>query len=98
MKKADFTPSADAKNRNGIEYDKLCFKIEKHKEYSKTTREWWTLTSRINIDTHEVEKNVKTYYQKQERSGFNAFFGIDRWSQTECWGTYNVVGFVIRGK
>ena len=56
------------------------------------------MTSRINIDTHEVEKNVKTYYQKQERSGFNAFFGIDQWSQTECWGTYNVVGFAILGK
>lgn len=98
LEKSGFYSVSRRKNRNGIEYDKLCFKIEKHKNYSKTTREWWTLTSRINIDTHEVEKNVKTYYQKQERSGFNAFFGIDRWSQTECWGTYNVVGFVIRGK
>ncbi len=98
LEKSGFYSVSRRKNRNGIEYDKLCFKIENHKEFSKKTREWWTLTSRINIDTHEVEKNVKTYYQKDERSGFNAFFGIDQWDQTECWGPYKVAGFAILGK
>jgi len=51
-------------------------------------REWWTTMTEINIRTHEIKKNIRTYYQRQEYVWYN----FD-WKQKECWGTYSCPGF-----
>lgn len=58
-------------------------------------REWWTTMTKINVKTHAIEKNVRTYYQCQKKNVWNIF--TDDWKQTECWGVYDSQGLMLQG-
>lgn len=56
--------------------------------------EWWTTMTKVDVTTHKIQKDVKTYYQRQERNWFEALFDM-RFTQKECWGVYDYIGLEI---
>jgi len=61
------------------------------KQYTSTKREWWTTMTKVNTRTHSIEKNVRTYYQRQESPWYDFM-----WTQKECWGVYDIQGFMLQ--
>lgn len=61
---------------------------------SSTKNEWWRTITSVNVNTHEVKKNVKIYYQLQERNWFESLFDFP-YEQIECWGVYEFRGMEL---
>lgn len=73
--------------------DILIVDIVKSKKYTSKRREWWTTMTKVNVKTHAVDKDVKTYYQRQDKVTWKIF--TDDWKQKECWGSYTSEGLVL---
>ena len=71
----------------------LIVDIVQSKKYTSKRREWWTTMTKVNVKSHAVDKNVKTYYQRQDKVMWQIFF--DDWDQKECWGVYTSEGLIL---
>lgn len=74
-----------------LESDTMIVDCVCSKNYTSSKREWWTTMTKININTHGTEKNVRTYYQRQECPWYDFM-----WKQKECWGVYVCEGFLLQ--
>ena len=89
---ADIDQAGFYKSEGTIDsFDVLIVDCVCSKQYTSTKREWWTTMTKVNIRTHGIEKNVKTYYQRQECPWYDFM-----WTQKECWGVYDFQGFMLQ--
>ena len=61
------------------------------KQFTYTKRESWTTMTKVNITTHGIDKNARTYYQLSESPWYDVM-----WTQKECWGVYENQGFMLQ--
>lgn len=70
--------------------DILIVDIKNTNKKTSKRREWWTHMTKVNVTTHKIEKDVNTYYQRQDYVWYKF-----SWEQKECWGVYVGQGLKI---
>lgn len=67
----------------------LIVDASKSKKYESRKRQWWTYATKVNVETHEVQKNVLVNYHRDEWSLFKG------WQTKECGNSYVGIGLRI---
>ncbi|NMA18564.1 MAG: hypothetical protein GX939_07440 [Clostridiaceae bacterium] len=70
-------------------YNILVVDASKSHKYESSKRQWWTYATKVNVETHDVDKNALIHYQRQEWSLFNG------WQTKECWNSYVSIGLIL---